>query len=235
METINNSMYDHDDAAYTIKHGISGVNSSIADSTAESIVHSTAEIPFFDHYFAHERIIVDSLLASVAFLLNSLAFMTSRQDQHQHYAYYAMFKNLTFSNTFFCLTLWLSNNVLVLFVSRLSVDNICTIMSMMVLPLVGNSIFGLVSTSSIMGFSLIHYIAVCQPHVFSSRVTKLTVNTGIAALWVIYITLAAIPLFILFVRVLTDCAHDKLEFIELVSRTYMNTTVVIHQVLLLYS
>ena len=159
MANLNSSLYDStiDEyiPAYSIKHGLSVVNSSTADSTTD--------ITFFDHYFARERIIADSLLASAAFLLNSLAFMTSRRDQHQHYAYYAMFKNLTFSNTFFCLTLWLSNNILVLFVSRLSVDNICTMMSMMVLALVGNSIFGLISTSSLMGFSLIHYIAVGQP------------------------------------------------------------------------
>ena len=209
-------------------NGLLNITNNMSHSNA-----SAGKIPFFTNYYANERIIAESFLALIAFGLNAVAFITSRQQQHQHYAYFALFKNLTFANALFCLSLWLSNNILIIFASYLSKQSLCTLMSMMVIALIANSVFGLVSTSTLMGFSIVHYIAVCHPQTFSERVNRLTIKTSIIAIWGIYCTLAVVPIFILMVKVLVDCGEDKLQFIELLSRAFINLAITLLQIVVL--
>ena len=194
---------------------------------------SSEKVPFFDNYYASERIIAESVLAVLAFGLNAAAFITSRQHQHQHYAYFALFKNLTFANALFCLSLWLSNNILILFSGYLSTQSICTLMSMMVIALIANSVFGLVSTTTLMGFSIVHYVAVCHPQIYPDRVNKLTVKTSIAAIWGVYCTLAMVPVFILIVKVIARCEPEKVDLIEILSKAFINLTIALLQLVVI--
>ena len=189
--------------------------------------------PFFSHYFARERFIAECVLAGAAIFINTLAFLLSRQQHHQHYAYYALFKHLTFANALSSLLNWLSNNILIIFQSVLVEVNLCVLMSAMTIALLATVLLDLISTVMLLGFSFVHYIAVCHPLSYPVHVNRRSVNCGLLIVWCTLPALFLIPLLILMARVLPSCHLHQVIFIEFLSRICININIGLLQLIIL--
>ena len=197
--------------------------------------NDTETAQFFSHYYAKDRFIMECSLAIIAFLINTVSFGTNNLKEHQHYAYYALFRNLTMANSMFCLTLFLSNNMLLLIHVTKIRANMCHMISSMTFALIGNTLFGLMSTMTLLGFSLVHYLAVCHPLTYPLRINQVSIKTTIGLTWVSLITMAAIPTVMILIKISTSSTCSISTYIEIadLSRYYATVSVGILQLVVI--
>lgn len=181
----------------------SSKNISTAWNTTSYELDYEGTSEFKTHYMSTARFIVECTAAAIAFLVNGAAFFWSRIHHHQHFAYYALYRNMTFTNAICAAVFWWGANSLYLTIGRLSP---AIGISVMVGSQVLISLLGVVGTINVLLFSVVHYLAVCQPHTYSVSVTTKNMQIVLSLVWVVFCLLAFIPIVIIII--LTARAGD---------------------------
>ena len=119
---------------------------------------------FFDNYYSPWRFASECVLATISIICNITALFLSRGYYYQHPAYHSLFKNMAVANALSSLMSWVSNNTMFLFSSQLaSIKEMCQMLVVLLTLNASSMTFGIASGVTIVGFGVIHYIAICWP------------------------------------------------------------------------
>ena len=124
---------------------------------------------FFDTYFSTTRFGVESALAVISSVANAAAlFAIANAPRSRHTVYHTLFVNLATVNIIACVLSWLCNNSLFLFQRNLADmlrrgATLCRMFVVLVAAVFASSLFGLVSTLTMLGLTSVQYIAICWP------------------------------------------------------------------------
>ena len=184
-----------------------------APSPDEGAAAAEAAAAFFDHYRKTSRFTLETCFAIVTLVVNVTALIVAKHKQHQHYAYYALFRNLAFVNTLQCLCIWFSNNFMYFGLGSASFSLNIAVMS--VVEMMSTSL-GLVSSSTLFGFSVVHYIAVCYPLMFPSRLSVRNTRVSLASIWLFFVAIGLTEVGVIVLMYATDRVA-KLHQIALVT------------------
>lgn len=163
-----------------ISNTSSNISSSILNVTEiysnHSFRHFNSSYPtegseFFFVYYSTTRFIVETILLVLAATSNGIMLIavgTIRRKQHASTTsnIRLVFLHMTAVNVLCCATLWLSNNLLVLFGRQMAMIYVTSVCRFLIYPtsaLFAASSFGFVSKLSMLGFCCVQYFAVCHP------------------------------------------------------------------------
>lgn len=124
---------------------------------------------FFDTYFSTTRFGVESVLAVISSVANAAALVAiANAPRSRHTVYHTLFINLATVNIIACILSWLCNNSLYLFQRNLADmlrrgATLCRMFVVLVAAVFASSLFGLISTLTILGLTSVQYIAICWP------------------------------------------------------------------------
>ena len=138
---------------------------SLGDTTVEPHqLMDQDDAMFFNMYYSPSRFVSECVLAATSVCCNFTALYLSRGHYYQHHAYHSFFKNMAIANALSSLTSWISNNTMFLFSSQLAaMKEMCQMLLLLLALNVSSMTFGIASGLTIVGFGVIHYIAICWP------------------------------------------------------------------------
>jgi hypothetical protein len=168
-------------------------------------------------YYSPPRFYIETLFATVAiasniFILVALAVADcgGRRDQsmlkkltpvHTSRSYSQLFVNLAVANCLSCILSWLSNNTLLLFQDQLLpllITNQCLFFVFLVSSIFVSTSFVIVSTLTMLGFSVVQYSAICRRPVLARHPGDLNyrrsrVPVYIAVIWTLSLIAGVSP------------------------------------------
>ncbi len=184
---------------------------------------------FFDNYYSWVRFGLETTVACISVLSNTVMLLLFRGTRHQrHYSYIALFKNLLVANVLSTVTSWLTNNLIFLFrVQMEHMDSHCHSMLLMLTANVITKVFGAVSVLSLLGLSVVHCLAVCYPIAYVLQMNTTRVHVTIFVCWSVT-SLAALMEILVCVGRLTSghCGENEWKFISMVLQVDANITIV---------
>ena len=195
-------------------------NTSVYDDNGEA---AAAAAGFFQTYYSTERFIAECILATVATACNVIALVINRGHTYQHPAYHSLFRNLSISNALAASASWLTNNVMYLFSRELlSMHNICHVLVVLLSLNLFSTAFGLISGMTLVGFGIIHYLAICWPLRYDGIMTRARIRAGIVIIWLMgpIISFWPIPAHYINLRFEPTCSVEYIEYLTLVGSDF---------------
>ena len=160
-------------------------NKSFIARHATSPADTVGGTVFFDTYFSTTRFAIESVVAVMGSVANVAALVAiASAPRSQHTVYRTLFVNLAIVNIIACVLSWLCNNTLFLF-QRNIVNmlrrgaTLCWTFVVLVSAVFASSLFGLVSTLTMLGLTTVQYIAICRPLDRVSRHTTTMVSLDV--------------------------------------------------------
>ncbi|KAI0238367.1 hypothetical protein LSAT2_010959, partial [Lamellibrachia satsuma] len=187
---------------------------------------------FFDTYFSTTRFGVESVLAVVSSVTNAAALVAiANAPRSRHTVYHTLFVNLAIVNIIACQLSWFCNNSLFLFQRHLADmlrrgATLCWMFVVLVAAVFASSLFGLISTLTMLGLTTVQYIAICRPLDQVALVSQTRVYRFIAFAWLVSLFTCLAPFLTLLVIVhRSACTFTTLRHIQLIVVGGVNTFV----------
>ena len=178
---------------------------------------------FFDVYFSRTRFVVETSFACVSALTNAYALaVIARARRRRHTVYHTLFLNLAAVNVVSCAVSWLCNNTLFLFRRRLLAlalaGDSCRLMIVLSATMFASCSFSLVGACTLLGLTVIQYVAICKPMQHAGMVRGSYVRAFSVSSWLISLATALLPFVGLVVLVhVRPCTPAVSRYIHLTS------------------
>lgn len=175
---------------------------------------------FFQTYFSVQRFAAECILAILAATCNCTALLVNKGHTYQHPAYHILFRNLSVANALAVSSSWITNNSLFLFAPQLRhIPDMCHVLLLLLALNLFSNAFGLVSGMTLVGFGLIHYLAICWPLRYDGIVTVTRVKAGVLSMWLISPVVALWPLLAYVVHLCSfgRCSPDNIGDLNVIA------------------
>ncbi|CAD5123257.1 unnamed protein product [Dimorphilus gyrociliatus] len=143
------------------------------------------------------RFATESCLAAVAITCNLFALIAAKNARGRHGAYHMLFMNLAIANSLSCVLLLTCNHNVSNYQLEKVLGDQCRIIVFVSSLAIFSSSFTLVAAATLLGFSVIQYLAVAQPLHHQNLVRRSRVCTFIACSWLITLIGSLAPVFVL--------------------------------------
>ena len=185
--------------------------------------HSTSEdTSFFGAYYAEERFAAECVVAFLAFICNVVALVLTKGYYYQHHAYHTFFKNMVTANALSILGMWMTNNTMYLFLGHLDEWDLCNMLLLLFSLNQLATVFALASGMTIMGFGIIHYMAICWSEHYDKYLTQNYVRIAVAFIWLFAILFSVWPVVALIVSYSErGCSLAEVEWYTIISMRFV--------------
>ena len=204
----------------TVENGTISNRLYLANQSSEYFgIDGSSADTFFQTYYSVERFVVECLLAAIAAGCNITGLFANKGHTYQHPAYHKLFKNLSVANTLAVSASWLTNNSIFFFTKQLNdIPNLCHMLLLLLALNLFSMAFGLISGMTLVGFGLIHYLAICWPLRYDAIVTTRRVTNAITAMWIIgpLIAFWPMPAYFAYTFSLGFCSTDYVGHLNII-------------------